>query len=169
MQWHLTKLDLIKKKYLLLQLEASKSSIKDLLNDLLYETKGFKYQITDKALLKIYTSNGKFSSLFQFNNKNSDKIINLILTNFFKKFCTELITGLIKDLVGLLNQLSLSTLILELVDPLIRNYYIKFPVELRNPKKGLISIKKNDQNFLQCHIRHLNPFKKPSRKNFKAW
>ena len=159
---------MIEKKYLLLQLEASKSSIKDLLNDLLDETKGFKYQITDKALLKIYTSTGKFSSLFQFNNKNSDKIINLILTNYFKKFCTELITGLIKDLVGLLNQLSLSTLILELVDPLIRNYYIKLPVELRNPKKGLIDIKKNHQNFLQCHIRHLNPFKKNIQKKLQS-
>ena len=112
MQWHITKLGLIEKKYLLLQLEVSKSSIKDLFNDLLDESKGFKHQITDKALLKIYTSTGTFSSLFQFNSKNSDKIINLILTNFFKKFCTELITGLIKDLVGLLNQLSLSTLIL---------------------------------------------------------
>ena len=35
-----------KKKDLIVQLEASKSSIKDLLSDLLSETKGFKYQIT---------------------------------------------------------------------------------------------------------------------------
>ena len=34
------------------QLEASKSSIKDLFNDLLYETKGFQYQFTVKILLK---------------------------------------------------------------------------------------------------------------------
>ena len=38
------------------QLEVSKSSIKDLLNDLLNETKGFKYQITLKVMLtKIQT------------------------------------------------------------------------------------------------------------------
>ena len=36
----------------LIQLEASKSSIKDLFNDLLDETKGFKYQIAVKILLK---------------------------------------------------------------------------------------------------------------------
>ena len=36
----------------LIQLELRKSSIKDLFSDLLVETKGFKYQITGKALLK---------------------------------------------------------------------------------------------------------------------
>ena len=40
-----------------MQLEASRSSIKDLFNDLLNETKGFKYQITVKVLLKKYRSN----------------------------------------------------------------------------------------------------------------
>ena len=39
------------------QLEASKSSIKDLFNDLLNETKTFKYQITLKVMLKKYKSN----------------------------------------------------------------------------------------------------------------
>ena len=48
------KVELIAKKDPLWQLEASKSSIKDLLRDLLDETKGFKYQITIKILLKKY-------------------------------------------------------------------------------------------------------------------
>ena len=34
-----------KKKHSVTQLEVSKSSIKDLFNDLLNETKGFKYQL----------------------------------------------------------------------------------------------------------------------------
>ena len=42
-----------------MQLEASKSSIKDLFNDLLNETIGFKYQITVQVLLKKYRSNGE--------------------------------------------------------------------------------------------------------------
>ena len=46
------KVELIGKKDPLTQLEASKSTIKDLFNDLLDETKGFKYQITVKILLK---------------------------------------------------------------------------------------------------------------------
>ena len=46
------KVEIIKKKDLILQLEASKSSIKDLFSNLLNETKGFKYHITVKVLLK---------------------------------------------------------------------------------------------------------------------
>ena len=34
----------------------------------------------------------------------------------FKKFCTGLIIGLMKDLVGLLNQLSLNTLTFQITD-----------------------------------------------------
>ena len=40
------KVELAEKKDPLIQLEVSKSSIKDLFNDLWDETKGFKYQIT---------------------------------------------------------------------------------------------------------------------------
>ena len=46
------KVELIDKKDPLTQLEVSKSTIKDLFNDLLDERKGFKYQITVKILLK---------------------------------------------------------------------------------------------------------------------
>ena len=48
------KVELAEKKYPLIELEASKSSIKDLFNDLLDEAKGFKYQIILKAELKKY-------------------------------------------------------------------------------------------------------------------
>ena len=46
------KVEIVKKKDLIVQLEASKSSIEDLFSDLLNETKDFKYQITVKVLLK---------------------------------------------------------------------------------------------------------------------
>ena len=48
----LHKVEIIEKKYPIVQLEASKLSIKDLLRYLLNETKGFKYQITVKVLFK---------------------------------------------------------------------------------------------------------------------
>ena len=42
--------------------------------------------------------------------------------------------------------------------PLHRSSYIELPMELRNPKKGLINIKnKDDESFRWCHIIHLNP------------
>ena len=46
------KVEIIERKYPIVQLEASKSSIKDLVSDLLNETNGLKYQITVKVLLK---------------------------------------------------------------------------------------------------------------------
>ena len=46
------KVELVEKKDPLIQLEASKSSIKGLFNDLLDETKSFKYQIALKFELK---------------------------------------------------------------------------------------------------------------------
>ena len=46
------KVEIVQRKDLILQLEASKSSITDLLSNLLKEIKGFKYQITVKFLLK---------------------------------------------------------------------------------------------------------------------
>ena len=46
------KVELVEKKDPIKQLEASKSSIKDLFSDLLNKTKGFKYQITLKVVLK---------------------------------------------------------------------------------------------------------------------
>ena len=59
------KVKLVEKKDLITQLEASKSSIKDLLSDLLNETKGFKYQITLKVILK-NTSQREKLNLFRF-------------------------------------------------------------------------------------------------------
>ena len=40
--------------------------------------------------------------------------------------------------------------------PLSGSSYIDLPVELKNPKKGLINIKNKDQKcFLWCHARHI--------------
>ena len=50
MSWK--KIEVIKRKDPIVELKASKSSIKDLFNYLLNETKGFKYQITLKVVLK---------------------------------------------------------------------------------------------------------------------
>ena len=53
------KVEIIEKKDPIIQLEASRSSIKDLFSNLLNETEGFKYQITVKVLLKKYRLNEK--------------------------------------------------------------------------------------------------------------
>ena len=53
------KVEIIEKKDPIVQLEASKLSIKNLFKDLLIEEKGFKYQITVKILLRKYKLNGE--------------------------------------------------------------------------------------------------------------
>ena len=53
------KVELVERKDPIKHLQASKSSVKDLLSDLLNETKSFRYQITLKAILKKYKPNGK--------------------------------------------------------------------------------------------------------------
>ena len=45
---------------------------------------------------------------------------------------------------------------ISLYRPLSRSFFMDLSVELRSPKKGLISIKNKDQKcFLWCHIRHI--------------
>ena len=45
--------------------------------------------------------------------------------------------------------------------PLNGSSYIELPTELRNPKKGLINIKNQDNEcFRWCHIRMVNPTNK---------
>ena len=53
------KVKIVGRKDPIVQLKASKLSIKNLFSDLLNETKGFKYQITVKVLLKKYKLDGE--------------------------------------------------------------------------------------------------------------
>ena len=55
--------EIIERKFLIVQLEASKSSIEDFFSDLLNEKKGFKYEITIKVLFKNASSMEKLNLL----------------------------------------------------------------------------------------------------------
>ena len=70
------KVEIIERKDPIVQLEASKSSIKDLFSDLLNETKGFKYQITVKGLLKKYKLNGEIELATVYSNLVTKAFIN---------------------------------------------------------------------------------------------
>ena len=70
--------EIIERKYPIIQLEASKSSIKDLFSDLLNETKGRKYQITVKVLLKKYKPNGEIEFAPVYFNSVIKTVINQI-------------------------------------------------------------------------------------------
>ena len=70
------KVEIVDKKDVIVQLEASKSSIKDLFIDLLNETRGFKYQITVKILLKKYKPNGEIQFTLVYFNSSTKTILN---------------------------------------------------------------------------------------------
>ena len=70
------KVEISERKDPVVQLEASKLNIKDLFNDLLNETKGFKYQITVKVLLKKYKLNGEIEFAPVYFNSLTKTVIN---------------------------------------------------------------------------------------------
>ena len=70
------KVEIIEIKDPINQLEASKSSIRDLFSDLINETKGFKYQLTLKFLLKKYKPDGEIEFRPVYFNSTTKTVIN---------------------------------------------------------------------------------------------
>ena len=70
------KVEITERKDSISQLESSKSSIKDLLSDLLNETKGFQYEITLKVLLKQYEAGGEIELRSVYFNSTTKTVIN---------------------------------------------------------------------------------------------
>ena len=70
------KVKIIEKKDSIKQLEASKSSIKELFSVLLNETKGLKYQITVKVVLKKYKLNEEIEFTPVYFNSTAKTVIN---------------------------------------------------------------------------------------------
>ena len=131
------KVELVEKKDPLIQLEASKTSIKDLFKDLSDETKSFKYQTTLKVELKKCKPEGEieFTPVY-FNSTTKivinhkfgpDKSFHEILyrndnwTNEGSVWVVELIES---------QYINIST-----YRPLTGSSYVKSPAELRSPKK----------------------------------
>ena len=72
------------KKNPIVQLEASKLSIKNLFSNLINEIKGFKYQITVKCLLKKYKANGEIEFApvyFNFNQLSHNTLIFRVISH----------------------------------------------------------------------------------------
>ena len=141
------KVEIVDKKDVIVQLEASKSSIKDLFNDLLSETRGFKYQITVKVLLKKYKSNGEIEFAPVHFNSSSKTVINqkYKLDPSFQEILYR-IDAWINRGSGWIIELTESQYInISTYRPLVGSSYIDLAIELKHPRKGLINIKNNDQ------------------------
>ena len=148
-----------------IQLSRTKRSIFDLLMKSLSDRRGFKYNTTLRVLLskrkedtiiyqEPYFNAGPFTVTNRLDIEESiDKGIERIL---------ELIAVWLSEGSGWVFE-SVKLHIINIVSyfPLKGTSYIKLPEELRHPKKTLVNPKnKDNQCFLWCHIRHLNPQKK---------
>ena len=145
------KVEIIEKKDPIVQLKASKLSIKNLFSDLLIEIKGFKYQITVKVLLKRYNLHGEiefrpvyFNSVtnHRFQLESSFQEILYMIDNWINEE-----SGWVIELIES-QYINIST-----YRPLSGSSYMNLPDELKSPRKGLRNIKNKDKKcFLWCQL-----------------
>ena len=156
------KVEIVDKKDLVVQLEASKSSIEGLFNDLLNETKGFKYQIAVKVLLKKYKPNEEIEFTPVYFNASTKTIINhrYKFDQSFQDILYRIDAWINRGSGWIIELIESQYINIFTYRPLVGSSSIDLPIELKHPKKELINIKKNDQKcLLWCHVRHINPLK----------
>ena len=141
------KVEIVDKKDLIVQLEASKSSIKNLFIDLLNETRGFKYQITVKVLLKKYKPNGEIEFTPVYFNSSTKTVINHIdkLNKSFQEISYRVDAWINRGSSWIIESIESQYINVSTYRPLVGGSYIDLPIELKHPRKGLINIKNNDQ------------------------
>ena len=122
---------------MIVQLEASKLSIKDLFNDLLNDTKGFTYQITVKVLLKKYRSNGEIEFAPVYFNSSTKTIINNIckLDQSFQEILYRIDAWINRRSSWIIELIESQYINISTYRPLVGRYYIELAIGLKYPKK----------------------------------
>ena len=123
---------------MIVQLEASRSSIKDLFNYLLIETKGFKYQITVKVLLKKCKPNEEIEfALVYFNSSTKTIISNKFkLEHAFQEILYRIDAWISKGSGWIIESIESQYINISTYRPLlVGSSYIELPIELKHPKK----------------------------------
>ena len=161
--------DIVDNKDPLHQLTETKKVIEHYLNKELDELKGFKYietlkmtfekQLGNKTTIKTAYFNSKSKTLINENEIN--EVIQTSRQELMKAIGQWISEGsgwTIKSVDG--HYINLTK-----YKPLKGSSYIELPTELKNPAKGLINLKNEDNEcFRWCHIRYLNPqLKDPQR------
>ena len=131
------KVKIVDKKDLIVQLEASKSSIKDLFNDLLNETKGFKYQITVNVLLKKYKTNGEIEFTPVYFNSSTKTVINhrYKLDQSFQETLYRIDAWINKGSGWIIELIESQYINISTYRPLVGSSYIDLPIKLKHSKK----------------------------------
>ena len=141
------KVEILEKEDPLIQLEASKWSIKNLLDDLLKETTGFKYQVTIKILLKKYKLKEiEFSSVYF--NSTTKAVINdkFDLDKSFQKILYRIENWINEGSGWIIATVHSQYTNISSFRPLLVTSYIKLLVELKNLKKDWSKLKRAIKN-----------------------
>ena len=125
--------------------------------------KSFHYQIPVTVLLCKHKINGDIEYApvyFNFAAKtkiNSDKYD---LTKSFREILCRIDNWINEGPGWIIEPVEAQYVNISIYSTLIGRTDIELPDKSKNPIKGLINFKKNDNKcFLWCHIRHLNPLK----------
>ena len=153
-------MELRDKKDPLLQSQKSRRAVEYLFNNLLVQTKGFKFVETLQVKFVKY-SNDKKIQKNGYLNSTTDLIINetdiKLAIQASQQQILNKIAQWISEGSGWTIQ-SIENHYINIVNysPLKGSSYIKLPQELKN--RGLINLQNEDNEcFRWCHIRHLNP------------
>ena len=131
-------------------------------SDLLNETKGSKYQITLKVLLKKYKTDGENEFRPVYFNSSTKTVINhkFKLENSVQEILYLIDNWVNKGSGWIFESIESQYINMSTGRPLSGSSYLGLPVELRSPKKGLINITNKDQKcFLWYHVTYINPVK----------
>ena len=146
----------------LLQFQKSRRAVEYLFNNLLVQTKGFKFVETlqvkfvkhsnDKKILK----NGYFNSITDLIINETD--IKLAIQASQQQILNKIAQWISEGSGWTIQLIENHYINIVNYNPLKGSSYIELPQELRNSAKGLINMKNKDNKcFRWCHIRHLNP------------
>ena len=108
--------------------------------------KGFKYQITVKGLLKKYKPDGEteFGPVY-FNSWTKTVINNRFkLEDSFQKILYMIDAWINEGFGWIVESIESQYINISTYRPLLGSSYMNLPIELRNPRKGLINIKNKD-------------------------
>ena len=140
------KVEIVDHKDPLVQLQARKSSIEDLFKDLLDEMKGFKYQITVAVLLSKAKTNRSIEYSPVYFNSTTNTVINseFNLDKSFQEILYRIDNWINEGSGWIVESIDGGNVNISAYSPLVGSTYIELPNELKNPMKGLINIKNND-------------------------
>ena len=125
--------------------------------------KGFKYQITVTVFLCKNKENGDIEYAPVYFNPATKTVINFHkydLDISFQEILYRIDNSINEGSGWIIESIGAQYVNISIYSALKGSTYIELPDKLKNPIKGMINIKINDNKcFLWCHTRHLNPLK----------